>query len=162
MANLFPEGYESEVITAEDLEGESVIGYKLGVAFDYERGDFVLDGMNKMQEYTGIDSWKCWCVNCLSTERYKHLAYSTDFGISTENAMRASTQQEAESILAREISEALLADPYGRTQYVEEITFDWNAPDGVIVRVIVQGIEDVTIDITTTIMMKEGSEWWNL
>ena len=156
--NLFPEGYEAEVITAEDMEGESIVGYRPGVAFDYEKGDFMLDGMNKMLDYTGIDSWKSWCINCLSTERYKYLAYSTDFGVSTESAMKAATRSEAESILTREISEALLADPYNRTMYVEEITFDWTAPDGVTAYVIIQGIEDVTIDITTTIMMKEGSE----
>ena len=107
--------------------------------------------MNKMQDSDGIESWKSWCINCLQTERYKHLAYSTDFGIELDAALAASSREEAESILTREITEALLADPYKRTAYVEEIKFDWTAPDSVVVSVTIHGIDDVTIDITAYI-----------
>lgn len=149
MSNLFPEGYEREYITEEDLIAiEKPIGYRNGIAFDYERGDFPRDGMNKMLDSTGIESWKSWCINCLQTERYKHLAYSTDFGIELEAAMRAESRDEAESILNRQITEALLADPYKRTDYVSEISYDWTDPDTVIADVTIHGIDDVTIDIT--------------
>ena len=149
MNNLFPEGYEREYITEEDLIAmENPIGYRNGIAFDYERGDFPRDGMNKLLDSTGIESWKSWCINCLQTERYKHLAYSTDFGIELEAAMTADGRDEAESILNRQITEALLADPYKRTDYVSEIIYDWTDPDTVIVDVTIHGIDDVTIDIT--------------
>lgn len=151
MNNLFPEGYENEVITPEDIKKESTYGYRNGLSFDYATGDFRRDGKNKIVDSDGIESWRSWCINCLSTERYKHLAYNTDFGIETEPAFRATSKEEAESILSREITEAILADPYKRAEYVSDIEYDWTAPDTVEAHVIIQGKEDVTIDITAYI-----------
>lgn len=148
MANLFPEGYESEIIEEEDLAEGSVIGYRNGISFDEELGDFKRDGKNRMLDSDGIESWKSWCINCLQTERYKHLAYSTDFGIEIDKALQATSREEAENILTREITEALLADPYGRTAYIEDLEFDWTAPDTITVQATIHGIDDVTIDIT--------------
>ena len=147
MPNLFPEGYENEIITEEDLKSEKGIGYRNGIAFDYVTGDFQRDGMNKILSSTGIQSWKDWCINCLMTERYKHLAYSTDFGIELESAFNANSREEAENILTRQISEALMADPYKRTSYVSEIKYEWTSPDTVSVDLTIHGIDDVTIDL---------------
>ena len=154
--NLFPEGYEDEVITQDDLKVEKPTGYRNGIAFDYKRGDFLRDGMHKMRDSDGIESWKSWCINCLLTERYKHLAYSSDFGIEIDKAMKASSRNEAESILAREITEAILADPYKRTKYIEKITFEWTAPDAVYADLTIHGVDDATIDITAYITKGEG------
>lgn len=148
MPNLFPEGYENAVITEEDLQSQTAVGYRNGIAFDYETGDFKRDGMNKILDSTGIQSWKDWCINCLQTERYKHLAYSTDFGIELDAAFKANSQEEAENILTRQISEALMADPYERTAYVSDITYVWTAQDTVSIELTIHGIDDVTIDIT--------------
>lgn len=149
--NLFPEGYENEVIEEEDLDDNKTIGYRNGVSFDNQGGDFRRDGKNRMLDSTGIESWQSWIINCLQTERYKHLAYSTDFGIELDAVFAAASRSEAESILTRQISEAIMADPYGRTEYIEDIEYDWTAPDSVEVRLIVHGIEDITIDITAYI-----------
>ena len=155
MANLFPEGYEDAVITDEDRTSGNPIGYRNGVAFDYETGDFKRDGKKSLLDSDGIESWKSWCIICIQTERYAHLACPSDFGIETTAAMRATSRAEAESILSREITEALLADPYGRTKYVEDISYDWTAPDTVKISAIIHGIEDVSIDITAY-LTKEG------
>ena len=152
MPNLLPEGYENEAVTAAELINSSVVGYKPGVYFSHEAGGFPRDGKNRIMDATGIESWEIWCKNCLLTERYKHLAYSTDFGIQIEPAFKAETRAKAESILIREISEALEADPYGRTEYVSDIKFDWSIPDAVTADVTVKGINDVTIDITAILM----------
>ena len=146
--NLFPEGYELEIITEEDAADE-FIGYRPGIAFDEVLGDFVRDGRNNLIDNTGIESWKSWCYNAIVTERYKHLAYSTDFGIEYDAIFGAETREAAESILTRQITESLLADPYGRTNYVSDITIEWESPDSVKVDVTVHGIEDVTIDLVT-------------
>ena len=151
MPNLFPENYDKETIEAEDLKATKPVGYRNGAAFDYEIGDFIRNGKNRIIDSNGIDSWKSWCVNCVQTERFSHLGYGTDFGIETGEAMKANSKEEAESILAREITEALLADPYDRTEYVEDIEFNWTAPDAVEASVIIHGVEDVTIDITAYI-----------
>lgn len=149
--NLFPEGYEDEIITEEDLARNQPIGYRNGIAFDHESGDFMRDGKNKILDCDGIESWKSWCINCIQTERYAYLACPSFFGISTSAAMKAASRSEAESILIREITEGLMVDPYGRTKYVENVEFDWTAPDTVKVNVTVHGIDDVTIDITAYI-----------
>lgn len=146
--NLLPEGYETENdFMTEDLSEESEERYRNGIAFDYKTGDFMRDGKNQILDSDGIESWKSWCINCLQTERYMHLAYSTDFGIETGPAFHASTREEAESHLTRQITEAILADPYQRAQYVPEIVFTWEAPDTIRADVTIQGIEDVSIDI---------------
>lgn len=147
MANLFPKGYEEEVVTAEELTSGAPIGYRNGIAFEYETGDFVRDGKNVILDSDGIESWKSWCIICIQTERYAHLACPADFGINTAAAMRAESREEAESILTREITEAILADPYERTQYIEDIRFEWTAPDAAKVSAIIHGIDDVSIDI---------------
>lgn len=154
--NLFPTNYENEVITEEDVSADIPVGYLNGIAFDESKGDFVRDGKNKMLDSDGIESWMSWCINNIQTERYAHLAYSTDFGIDTSAAFRAETKDEAESILSREITEALLADPYERTQYIEEIEFDWTEPDAIVVYATIHGVDDVTIDITAYITKGEN------
>lgn len=151
MANLFPEGYEEEVIEAIDLLEDTAIGYRPCPSFDYDTGDFRRDGMNKILSSDGIDSWRVWCINCIQTERYKHRAYSTDFGIELDKVFSATSREEAESILTREITEAILADPYERAKYIETLDIEWIAPDSVIVQLVIHGIDDATIDITANI-----------
>ena len=154
--NLYPEGYDDETIESGDLADASAVGYMPGVAFDYKTGDFVRDGQNKLQEASGIVSWQQWCKNCLQTERYKHLAYSSDFGIEVDRIFAAESQEEAESILERQVTEAIMADPYGRTAYIRVIETEWTAPDAVQVNLTIVGIDDVTIDITANITEGES------
>lgn len=151
MPNLFPEGYEEEEITQDELKDDEPVGYKEGVYFDEELGDFHRDGRYRIGYATGIKSWEQWCINCLSTERGKYPLYGR-FGIATEEGFKAGDRKKTESILTREICEALQADPYGRTKYVSDVTFDWTtAPDALVVKSTVVGIDDVTIDITTVL-----------
>lgn len=156
MPNLFPTGYESEVIETADLRQHKPIGYLNGVSFDHETGDFRRDGKNRMLDSDGVESWKSWCFNCLNTERYKHLAYSSDFGIELDLVFKAANREEAESILTRQITEAILADPYERAAYISAIDFEWTAPDAVLVHTTIQGITDVTIDITAYLTRGES------
>lgn len=154
--NLFPEGYEDEIMEDGELEAEEAIGYKPGVAFDYSTGDFIRDGRNRLLEASGVESWQQWCKNCLQTERYKHLAYSSDFGIELDAVFSAETREEAESILTRQINEAILADPYGRAAYIDGLDIEWTAPDAVQVDLTIVGIDDVTIDVTAYITEGEA------
>ena len=148
---LFPE--EDIEIVAEELddEEESPVGYIESIFFDEELGDFPRDGQHKLKKATGIEAWEQWCSNCLMTEKDAHPAYGSAFGISTYEAFKADSTEEAESILTLEITEALMNDPYGRTEFVENIEFEWITTSECIVTVTIQGIEDVTIDITAAI-----------
>ena len=151
MPNLFPEGYEEEEITLDELKADEPVGYKEGVYFDEELGDFYRDGRYRLGYATGIKSWEQWCINCLNTERDNYPLYGT-FGIATAESFKSNDRKKTESILTREICESLAADPYGRTKYVSDVTFDWTtAPDALVVNSTVVGIDDVTIDITTVL-----------
>lgn len=151
MSDLFPTGYEDEVVTLEDIEQSNETGYKESVYFDPESADFVRDGQHRLKSATGIEAWEQWCRNCLLTEKGVYPCYSDDFGIATEEAFRAETREKAQSILTREICEALVNDPYGRTKYVSDILFTWADSDALNVDVTIVGIDNTTIDITTVI-----------
>lgn len=154
--NLMPASYEIEnTIDAKTITEEETVKYRNGIAFDYENGDFVRDGKYKLLDSNGIESWKSWCINCLQTERYKHLAYSTDFGVELDEVFRAKSRAEAESILTLQITEAIMADPYQRAKYISDIEFFWDEPDTVTANVTIQGIEDVSIDIIAYITKGE-------
>ena len=152
MPNLFPEDYENEVVTIDELKADEPIGYKEGIYFDEEIGDLARDGHYNIMSATGIEAWEQWCINCLMTERDKYPCYGRAFGIKTEEAFKSNDRNKTESILTREICESLEKDPYGRTDYVSDVLFDWtNGPDAVAITVKIKGVDDVTIDITTVI-----------
>lgn len=151
MPDLFPKGYEEEVVTLEEITDTTTIGYRESVYFDLDTGDFVRDGQYRVKSATGIEAWEQWCRNCLLTERGVYPCYGDTFGIATYEAFRAETREKAESILTREICEGLANDPYGRTDYVSDVIFKWHNSDSLNVDVKVVGIEDVTIDITAVL-----------
>jgi len=146
MPNLFPSGYESETLSPEEVGApESASGYAPGVYFD---GDLRRDGKFRLVEATGVESWEQWCKKCLLTERYSSPCYSTDYGIEIQEAMAAGSRELAESILTRQISEALMADPRGRTQYVSGVDFTWLDDGRVEIAVSATGIDNATADFT--------------
>lgn len=147
--NLFPIQENENIFPILDMEKK--IGYRSGINFDFQISGSQQIIVQKIQDIDGIASWENWCKICLATERYEHLAYSSDFGIETKEAFLADTKEKAESILTRQIKEALKADPYGRTDYVEDVSFLWATPDSVQVTVIVHGINQVTITISEKI-----------
>lgn len=149
--NLFPIGYDNEVIALSELSEHTPTGYRPSSKFSWDTRDFLKTGNYQIQNASGVEAWEDWCMICLSTERYDHMAYNTDFGIETKEAFRAESREKAESILTRQITEALMADPYERTRYVSEIIYHWVGPDSVSVRVTVEGIDDVSIDIVVRI-----------
>ena len=151
MPNLFPTGYENEVVTLEDVTDEKETGYREGVYFSPETNDYVRDGQYRLKSATGVESWEQWCRNCLMTEKGVYPCYDDTFGIATREAFQAETREKAESILTREICEALPNDPYGRTKYVSDVEFTWEDSDSLTIDVTVVGIEEATINITTTI-----------
>lgn len=141
--NLFPADMEEMTIEEEDVEELEVKDDYIGAAaFD---GDFIRDGQNSVLGASGIDSWKQWCINCLTTERNASPLYSSDFGIAISEILQAATREEAESLFKAEAKEALEADPYERTDYVSEISFAWGV-DCVSICIEVVGIDGATID----------------
>ena len=153
MVNLFPEAdyeFDSLVVDANE-EQEERVGYKQSVYFDFEQGDFVRTGANRLVVSSGFDAWKQWCIKCLQTQRYAHLAYSTDYGIDYELVFNYTTRSEAENELTRQITEALEADPYQRLDHIESISFEWIDDTSLTVDLILVGISGNTIELQQTL-----------
>ena len=58
--------------------------YRPSVAFDFEKGDFVRDGSNKMVRADGREAYMQWCWKVVQTEREAFLAYSDEIGTEFE------------------------------------------------------------------------------
>lgn len=151
MPELFPTGYENEVVTLEDVTDTKEKGYRESVFFDPDTNDFVRDGQHRVKSANGIEAWEQWCRNCIETEKGVYPCYADWFGISTRAVFGAETRDMAESILIREISEGLQNDPYGRTKYVSDVEIEWVDADALEVKVTAVGIADTTIDLTARI-----------
>ena len=116
--NLFPEEYDNDEEYLDDEENEGTdeenteededAGYKPSIFFDFDTGDFVTLHDGKLKEASGFEAWVQWCYKTIMTQRYAHEGYSTDIGIDYESALQADSREEAESILQREIEEALM------------------------------------------------------
>lgn len=146
MPELFPKGYANEVIPPEEAgPSANEAGYAPGFFFD---GDLRRDGRFQLVKSTGVEAWRQWCQKCLLTERYGSPCYSSDYGIKTQEAMAAPSRELTESILTRQISEALLADPRGRTQYVSGVEFVWLDDSQVEIGVSAVGLDNATADFT--------------
>lgn len=93
--------------------------------FDVATGEFAVDGSGKMLYGTGYDAWVLWCTKAVSTQRWAHLAYHSWTGVEAEEAFREPDRGAQELALIRTITEALLADPKGRTVRVYEFACEW-------------------------------------
>ena len=124
MAGLFPV-FDVPDTLAEDVERQEK--YAPGPNWDVEAGDFVTDGTGQALYGSGYDAWVLWCTKVILTQRWAHLGYSADMGIEAEQAFQAPGRAAAESSFERTITEALLADPMGRTVQVRDFSFQWEA-----------------------------------
>lgn len=150
MANLFPT-LNNNVMPLDNIKKNTPVGYKRSMKFDDEQGDFVRDGQHRIIAASGVEAWKQWCINCLSTERNSLPSYSSDFGINLK-LMRALPDKESKEVfLQKEIPEALMADDYKRTKSVSDFEFNWFAPDAVEISMTIMGIDNAEIDITAKI-----------
>ena len=134
-----PEVVEDEVNTAKQ--------YPNSPLFDIETGEFVLNGSNQIVHGSGYDAWKLWCIKTVLTQRFSHLAYSSNVGIEAEEAFKEIDRDAQESAFERTITEALLADPLGRTVQVQGFEFEWGA-DSLKMSCEVTGVEGNTAAIT--------------
>ena len=147
--NIEYEMFEHQAVyTVDEIEDSDLWNHENGIG---AKNLFLRDGSGKHHFLVIIREDK---QADLKKVRYAHEGYSTDIGIDYESALQADSREEAESILQREIEEALMADPSERTLYVGNITFQWEA-DHCLVTVQVQGIDGDT-EITTSFKSEVG------
>ena len=130
--------------------------YLPGPSFDVESGDFVFDSLGRAVYSTGVEAWRLWCKKAVLTQRFAHSGYSSDYGIEADEAFALSDRDAIESTFERSITEALMADPSGRTVAVRDFVFEWrdglagvarNAPT-LHLRCTVVGIDGNTVEIS--------------
>lgn len=144
MANgLFPVFNVPSVLVEETKQQ---MQYMPAPMWDVEAGDFVTDGAGKLLYGSGYDTWVLWCTKSILTQRWAHDGYSANEGIEAIQAFQEPDRQARESALERTITEALLADPMGRTTQVRDFEFIWEA-DSLWISCIVVGMNGDTASI---------------
>jgi hypothetical protein len=141
--NLFPVfDVPSELAEDRDIQQR----YRPAPFWDFENGDFVLNGARQPIYGSGYDAWVLWCAKTIMTQRWGYYGYSSNAGIEAEEAFREPDRQAQESAFMRTITEALLADPMGRTLQVRNFKFVWNG-DSLHISCVVVGTDGNTAAI---------------
>lgn len=120
--NLFPVIELPKTITIKKQYDQS---YKPSYQWDFEIGDFVRNGANKIPMCSGQEAYKTWCIKAIATERKTCLSYPHAIGAEMITAFQKPTQRTQESAIERTIKETLLVNP--RTEYVRDFSFNWCA-----------------------------------
>lgn len=120
MPELFPTFEPPELV--EESE-EATPEYPPSWKFDFEKGDFLLDGAGRPVIADGHTAWIQWCIKAVLTQRYAYLAYDPEYCCDWEGLKDQPTRAAKESWIEREITEALMVDP--RTEKVQDFAFEW-------------------------------------
>ena len=92
--------------------------------FDYDTGDFVRDGANRVVYVGGREAYILWVLKILNTQTGSCPAYMYA-GIDAEGAMQQPTRAAVECAFERTITEALMSHPL--TERISDFDFKWNA-----------------------------------
>lgn len=156
MANLYPV-FEVPDILEEGQKNEAI--YKRSSFFDFQTGDFAMDGGGRISEASGFDAWKQWCIKTIATQRRAYYSYTDGLGIDGEQAMAQPTAELQQLALETTIQEALLADPYGRTVEVRDFTWT-RGVDSLHMTCTVVGQDDRTATIEYDIPLERRDVTW--
>ena len=125
MPNLYPI-FEPPTIVEQE-QPQLAPEYPKSYLFDFEKGDFVRDAAGRIAVADGHQAWVQWCVKTVLTERFAYLAYSRNYGVEIEEALKQPTRALVEMEIERTITEALMTDP--RTKLVRDFAFRWYADE---------------------------------
>lgn len=106
----------------ENEDAEQI--FKPSPLFDYDLGDFVRDGANRIVMVDGRDAYILWVLKVLKTQQGACLSYM-DIGIDHEGALAEASREAVQAAFERSISESLLAHPC--TDRVFDFHFEWNS-----------------------------------
>jgi len=117
--SLYPVFDIPDIDEDDDQEEEEL---KAGPLFDFEIGDFALDGQNRVVFVDGNDLFMLWVVKALQTQVGAYRSYYY-FGIDQEGAEDQPDREAVESALERTISEMLMTNP--QVEDVDNFIFSW-------------------------------------
>ncbi len=121
--SLYPV-FEIPSVQAADTDAEQTL--KPCPLFDFDKGDFVLDGAGRVVMVDGQDAYVLWVLKALKTQEGACISYMA-MGIDSEGAMAESSRPAVESAYERTITETLLCHPC--TERVYDFVFDWGSDD---------------------------------
>ena len=122
MPDLYPAFEMPELV--EQARPKPEPEYLESYLFDFEKGDFVVDGAGRVVIADGHTAWKQWCIKTVLTERFACLAYGWDYGVELEEALKNPSRAIVEMEIEKAITEALVIDD--RTELVKDFTFKWS------------------------------------
>lgn len=115
-------GFENEDDYEDEIQSDIE---SIAPNYNYDSMRLSIDPVGRVEIGDSLLAYRFWVTKCLLTERYKYLAYDTDFGVEFEEIIRSNPDRDvAESEIMREIDEALSVDE--RTQSVDDFEFEWN------------------------------------
>lgn len=94
--------------------------------FDFETGDFVRDGANRVLMADGREAYVIWVNKIVRTQKNAFLSY-IDIGTELEEALSESSRAAVQTVLERTISEALFKHPC--TERVYDFCFQWQTDE---------------------------------
>lgn len=97
-----------------------------GPLFDFTKGDFTLDGANRVVMVDGMDEYILWTLKTLKTQFGACSAYP-EYGIDIEGALAEQQRPAVQSAFERTITEGLMRNP--RTERVYSFEFGWEADE---------------------------------
>lgn len=150
MAELYPSFSLTADEITQNLDKKEKPQYLPSCYFDFSLGDFATDGTGAIQRCDGVEAWKQWSIKTISTTRFACLAYSGEIGIERQRVMSLSSYDAICLGLEKEITEALLADPAGRTYAVYDFSFA-RREDGIFVTCKVMGKEQQQIELSVVV-----------
>lgn len=121
MQNLFPTFEMPELVEEQQTEPEPEYGTSW--LFDFDRGDFVVDGAKRIVQADGHAAWAQWCVMAVLTQRFAYSVYSNDYGAELDEAVQHDDRKAVEADVELAITETLMVDP--RTKLVRDFEFRW-------------------------------------
>ncbi|AJA42422.1 hypothetical protein AJ85_06595 [Alkalihalobacillus alcalophilus ATCC 27647 = CGMCC 1.3604] len=120
--NLFPVEFDSPMLETEENLNDTEP--KRTYAFDFEKGEFIKTASGRVKMISDVDAYVQWCYKALSSKRYKHLAYSTDYGQEFDDLIKSGLPQLViESEIQRIVSETLMVN--AETVSVDNFSFNW-------------------------------------
>lgn len=120
--NLFPEEDIIEEIDDETLYDD--IKFKPSYAFDFKKGEFVINPDGTIAKCNELDAYRQWCNKVMLTPRYK-IGYSWAYGHELKTLIGSSMCKKAIELEIKRITiETLKVHPL--TKEVDNFVFVWS------------------------------------
>lgn len=129
----------------EETSSQNLIEFKSDFLFNFETGDFELDGAKKVIIADGETAWKQWCIKQCQIERFALLAYDKNAGIETNLIQEQVSRKQQEAMIERTLTEALMSD--ARTSSVYGFAFQWDS-DNVYVSMVIVSSQSTKLDVS--------------